>query len=81
MADRLAAQRQAVFGLLMALSYSCIMSGAFALLAHGLRHEALMAWLLGWGFAFLIAVPIGIVLRPLAEKLAGLIVPDPRPRP
>ncbi len=78
MADRRMARRKAVFGMLMALSYSCIMSAAFALLAHGLNHEALMAWLRGWGVAFLIAVPIGIVLRPLVEKLTGHIVPDQR---
>jgi uncharacterized membrane protein YjjP (DUF1212 family) len=76
MADQRIARRQAVFGLLMALFYSAVMSGAFALMAHGLHREALTAWVRGWGVGFMIAVPIGFLLRPFAGKLAWLFVTD-----
>ncbi|MBU2359424.1 MAG: DUF2798 domain-containing protein [Alphaproteobacteria bacterium] len=65
--------RMPIFGILMALAYSGIMSGLFIGLVRGFSIETIPIWLKGWGTAFLIAVPIGIVLRPVAERIATSI--------
>jgi predicted MFS family arabinose efflux permease len=67
--------RRIVFGLTMALFYSAIMSAVFSILANGFQMSTLPLWLRNWAVALLVAMPIGIVLRLLAERIASLLVP------
>jgi Protein of unknown function (DUF2798) len=68
--------RRVVFGLTMALFYSAIMSAVFSVLANGFDLSTLPLWLRNWAVAFSIAVPTGIVLRPIAEQIALRLVPE-----
>ena len=68
--------RTPIFGLVMAVFYSGIMSGLFIGMARGFTAETVPIWLRGWGIAFLVAVPIGVVLRPVAERIAAGLTRD-----
>lgn len=63
-------RRAVIFGLLMAFLYSGVMSGTFALIANGAGWATLALWGRNWAVAFAVAVPAGLLLRPLAERLA-----------
>ena len=45
-------------------------------MARGFSAETVPIWLRGWGLAFLVAVPIGVVLRPVAERVAAGLTRD-----
>ena len=65
-----------IFSLVMAAFYSGIMSGLSIGMARGFSAETVPIWLRGWGLAFLVAVPIGVVLRPVAERVAAGLTRD-----
>jgi hypothetical protein len=60
-----------IFGLTMAGLYSGLMSGVFTVMALGWSFNALTSWVRAWGFAFAVAAPAGLILRPLAQAVAN----------
>lgn len=58
----------------MALLMSCLMSFVITIFNIGLVDEILFIWLKAWGFAFVVAFPIVIVVSPVVRRLVENII-------
>lgn len=68
--------RTPLFGLLMAVSISGTLSAIFTFYALGLSADIIPIWLQNWAVAFCIAVPVALIVRPLALAVATMITQD-----
>ncbi len=68
---------QPVFGLIMARFMSFLMSGAITAINVGLPPDFLARWMRSWGAAFMIALPVVLVVAPIARRLALRFVDSP----
>ncbi|ALS97055.1 DUF2798 domain-containing protein [Lacimicrobium alkaliphilum] len=58
----------------MSLSMSCIMSLVVTLYNLGLPEGLLYIWVKAWGFGFMVAFPVVLVISPLIRRLVTLLV-------
>ena len=63
-----------IFGTIMSLMMSCVMSGALGLYYGGVRPDFFEAWMQSWAIAFALAFPLVQILQPLVRKLLSYIV-------
>ncbi len=69
--------RTPIFGVLMAFSISCMLSGIFTFYALGLKLETVPVWLGNLATAFCIAVPVAVMVRPIAQWVANSVTKPP----
>lgn len=62
-----------VFGFIMALVMSFIVSGALVFINLGLVDNFIKIWAISWGKAFVLAYPCVVVLAPIAGKITAKI--------
>jgi hypothetical protein len=65
-----------VFSFFMALLMSCIMSGVICIHNLGFVDNIVAIWLKAWGFAFVVAFPVVIVVSPIVKRLVSLVVSE-----
>lgn len=63
-----------VFAFFMALFMSCIMSLVISVFNVGIVENILTIWLKAWSFAFIVAMPLVLLVSPIARKLVNLLV-------
>jgi len=63
-----------VFSFFMALLMSCIMSFVISLFNVGMVANIITIWLQAWGFAFVVAFPVVIIISPLVHKLVSIVL-------
>lgn len=68
---------QPVFGLLMAIFMSFLMSGAITAINVGVPPDFVARWMRSWGLAFILAYPAILTVAPLARRLALRIAESP----
>jgi len=65
-----------VFAFFMALLMSCFMSFVISVFNVGFVNNILTIWLKAWGFSFVVAFPVAIVVSPVVRKLVSLVIID-----
>lgn len=68
--------RMPIFGLIMAISISCTLSGIFTFYVLDLIFGNIHIWLSNWSAAFCIAVPVAVAVHPLAQWVSGRLTED-----
>lgn len=66
-----------VFAFFMALLMSGIMSLIISIYNLGLVNNILHIWLKAWGFAFVVAFPVAMLVSPTVRGLVNLIIRNP----
>jgi hypothetical protein len=66
--------QQLVFAFFMALLMSCIMSFVISTFNVGFVNNILFIWLKAWGFAFVVAFPVILLVVPVVRKMVGLVI-------
>ena len=62
-----------IFGVIVSGVMSCIITGVATLRAIGPSEEYVEVWLGAWGFSFMVAFPLLLVVAPAARKLVALL--------
>ena len=65
-----------VFSFFMALFMSGVMSFAITVFNVGVVSNILSIWLQAWGFAFVIALPVIIIVSPIVHKIVAFVLQE-----
>lgn len=63
-----------VLPLIISIFMSCLVSGIATFRSIGMEDDFLHTWMTAWGFSWVIAYPILLIVMPTAKRIAHLFV-------
>jgi hypothetical protein len=63
-----------ILPLVISILMSCVVSGVATFHSIGITPDFLATWMSGWGFSWMIAFPVLLIVLPVARRFVGLFV-------